>query len=105
MVVKEFRRRYILFELEAPREVERWELIKAIQKRASQMGLDHQVDGRPWLTAFQQNRGILRCAHTDKDRAIELLTSITEVGENDELKVEVRTIKTSGTIKKVKESM
>lgn len=105
MGVKEFRRRYILFEVEAPRAVERWELIKALQKKASQMGLDHHSDGRPWLTAFNDNRGILRCSHTDRDKAIELLSSITAVGENDELKVEVRTIKTSGTIKKVKEVM
>jgi RNase P/RNase MRP subunit POP5 len=103
--VSEFRRRYILFEVEAPRNVERWELIKAIQRKASQLGLDHYEEGRPWLTAFQENRGILRCSHTDKDKAIELLTSITEVGDDGELKVEVRTLKTSGTIKKVKESM
>jgi len=105
MGVKEFRRRYILFEVEAPRTVERWELIKALQKKASQMGLDQHDDGRPWLTAFNDNRGILRCSHTEKDSAIELLKSITQVGENDELRVEIRTIKTSGTIKKVKESM
>jgi len=105
MGVKEFRRRYILFEVEAPRNVERWELIKALQKKASQMGLDQHDEGRPWLTAFSENRGILRCSHTDKDKAIELLNNITAVGENEELKVEVRTIKTSGTIKKVKESM
>ncbi|KYK29642.1 MAG: hypothetical protein AYK23_01540 [Candidatus Proteinoplasmatales archaeon SG8-5] len=105
MAVKEFRRRYILFEVEAPRVLERWELIKALQRRASQMGFDNYEEGRPWLTAFNDNRGILRCSHTDKDKAIELLTSITEVGEDDELKVVVRTLKTSGTIKKVKESM
>jgi RNase P/RNase MRP subunit POP5 len=105
MAVKEFRRRYILFEVEAPREVERWELIKALQRKASQMGFDQYEEGRPWLTAFNDNRGILRCSHTDKERAIELLGGITEVGENGELKVVVRTLKTSGTIKKVKESM
>lgn len=105
MAVKEFRRRYILFEVEAPRVLERWELIKALQRRASQMGFDHYEEGRPWLTAFNENRGILRCRHTDKEKAIELLTGITEVGDNGELKVVVRTLKTSGTIKKVKESM
>jgi RNase P/RNase MRP subunit POP5 len=105
MAVKEFRRRYILFEVEAPREVERWELIKALQRKASQMGFDQYEEGRPWLTAFNDNRGILRCSHLDKERAIDLLNGITEVGENGELKVVVRTLKTSGTIKKVKESM
>lgn len=105
MAVKEYRQRYIVFEIDAPRTLERWELIKALQQRASQMGLDNNMAGRPWLTAFEGNRGILRCAHTEKDNAIELLSSITEVGEDNELKVEIRTLKTSGTIKKAKESM
>lgn len=105
MAVKEYRQRYIVFEIDASRKVERWEFIKALERCASQMGFDNQKEGRPWLTAFNDNRGILRCVHTDKDNAIQLLTSITEVGEDNELKVEVRTLKTSGTIKKAKESM
>ena len=105
MAMKEFRQRYIVFEVEAPRKVERWEFIKALERRASQMELDNKKEGRPWLTAFNDNRGILRCSHTDKENAIQLLTSITEVGEHNELKVEVRTLKTSGTIKKAKESL
>jgi RNase P/RNase MRP subunit POP5 len=105
MAVKEYRQRYIVFEIDAPRKVERWEFIKALETHASRMELDNRKEGRPWLTAFNDNRGILRCAHTDKDNAIQLLNSITEVGEDNELKVEVRTLKTSGTIKKAKESM
>ena len=105
MAVKEYRRRYIVFEIDAPRPVERWEFIKAVERRASQMGLDNRDEGRPWLTAFRDNRGIIRCAHTEKENAIELLTSITEVGEHSELKVNVKTLKTSGTIKKAKGSL
>ncbi len=105
MAVKEYRQRYIVFEIDAPRKVERWEFIKALERYASLMELDNRKEGRPWLTAFNDNRGILRCTHTDKDNAIQLLNSITEVGEGNELKVEVRTLKTSGTIKKAKESM
>jgi RNase P/RNase MRP subunit POP5 len=104
MTVKDFRQRYVVFEIEAPRTVERWELIKEIQRRSSQMGFDQDSAARPWLTAFNDNRGILRYAHTDKDKVVELLTGITEIGE-ERLKVEVRTLKSSGTIKKVKDKM
>ncbi|MBA3045504.1 MAG: hypothetical protein KKH41_06060 [Candidatus Thermoplasmatota archaeon] len=104
MGVKEFRHRYIVFEIDAPRAIERWELIKEFQRRASQMGLDQSDEIRPWLTAFQTNRGILRCSHCDKDKAIELLTSISEVGD-DRVKISISTITTSGTIRKAKESL
>ncbi len=105
MAVKEYRRRYIVFEIDAPRKVERWEFIKALERQASTMELDNQKGGRPWLTAFNDNRGILRCSHTDKEQVIELLNAITGVGENGEVKVTVRTVKTSGTIKKAKTSL
>jgi RNase P/RNase MRP subunit POP5 len=103
MAVKEFRHRYIVFEIEAPRQVERWELIKEFQRRSSQLGMDGD-ENRPWLTAFQNNRGILRCSHCEKDKAIGLLTGITEVGD-ERLKVKIKTITTSGTIRKAKESL
>ena len=104
MGVSEFRRRYIVFTIDAPRNIERWELIKEFQRRGSQMGLDQKEEERPWLTAFQDNRGILRCSHTDKDIAIEMLNGITEIGE-ERLKVKITTLKTSGTIKKAKENL
>ena len=104
MGVKEFRYRYIVFTIEAPRAIERWELIKEFQRRASQMGLDQTDEIRPWLTAFRENRGILRCSHCDRDKAIELLKGINEIGE-ERLKVTIETITTSGTIKKAKEAL
>lgn len=104
MAVKEFRNRYIVFEIEAPRPIERWELIKEFQRLASRMGMDQSDEIRPWLTAFRDNRGILRCSHCDRDKAVELLTSVTEVGE-ERLKVSITTVTTSGTIRKAKESL
>ena len=104
MGVREFRHRYIVFTIDAPRNVERWELIKEFQREASRMGLDQENEGRPWLTAFQNNRGILRCSHTDKDTAIKMLKSITEIGE-ERLKVTIETLVTSGTIKQAKKSL
>ena len=104
MGVREFRRRYIVFTIDAPRNIERWELIKEFQREASRMGLDQESEGRPWLTAYQNNRGILRCSHTDKDTAIEMLKSVDEVGE-ERLKVTIETLVTSGTIKQAKKSL
>ena len=104
MGVREFRRRYIVFTIDASRNIERWELIKEFQREGSRMGLDQVSEGRPWLTAFRDNRGILRCSHTDKETAIEMLSGITEVGE-ERLKVNIETLVTSGTIKKAKESL
>ena len=68
------------------------------------MGLDQESMARPWLTAFQENRGILRCRHTDKDTAIEMLKGVTEIGE-ERLKVTIETLVTSGTIKQAKKSL
>ncbi|MFO7618396.1 MAG: Rpp14/Pop5 family protein [Thermoplasmata archaeon] len=104
MAVKEFRHRYIVFEIDAPRAIERWELIKEFQRIASRMGLDQSDEIRPWLTAFKDNRGILRCNHNDRDKAVELLTAVNEVGD-ERLKVSIKTVTTSGTIRKAKESM
>ena len=104
MGVREFRHRYIVFTIDAPRNIERWELIKEFQREASRMGLDQEGEGRPWLTAFQDNRGILRCSHCDKERAIEMMENIKQVGE-EKLQVKITTVKTSGTIKKAKESL
>ncbi len=104
MPPREFRKRYVAFVIEAPRNIERWEMISALQKMATAMNMLSEGERRPWLTTFRDNRGILRCVHTDKERAIELLTNITELGE-EQMKVEITTIKTSGTIKKAKASI
>ena len=104
MPPREYRKRYVAFRIQAYRAIERWEFIAALQDQAQRMDMSDEGLRRPWLTAFQDNRGILRCAHTDKEDAIKLLKKITEVGE-ERMKVEVQTIKTSGTIKKAKRSI
>ncbi len=101
MPIREFRKRYVAFRIIAPRNIQRWELIGALQNRAEQMGMAGEGLARPWLTTYKENRGVLRCAHTNKDNAIELLTSITEVGD-DNLQVTIETVVTSGTIKQAK---
>ena len=104
MAVTGFRKRYIAFRINAPRQIERWELIGVLQRSADTLGMSGEGQTRPWLTAYRDNRGILRCSHTDKERAIELLTSVTEIGD-DHVPVTIETIVTSGTIKKAKESI
>ncbi len=101
MPVREYRKRYVAFKIDAPRNIQRWELIGALQRRAEKMGMAGEGLARPWLTTYKDNRGVLRCAHVDKDIAIELLTSVTELGD-DNLQVKIETIVTSGTIKQAK---
>ncbi len=101
MGVSEIRKRYIAFRIDAPRNIERWELIKVLQNKAMEMGMAGDGQARPWLTVYRDNRGIMRCAHVDKEKAIELLVSVTEIGE-DKLPVKIETIITSGTIKQAK---
>ena len=85
MVVKDKkgRKRYILFTIE---DIERKDLIKAIK--------DDYLKLR--LIFYNRRYGIVRCKHTDKDRAIDFLTNL--VIKNHKIK----TLKTSGTIKKLK---
>ncbi len=55
---------------------------------------------KPWLVLMEGNRGLLRCAHTHRDEAVRLLRSL----ENPEgLGRPVRTLGTSGTIRKARE--
>ena len=101
MGVRETRKRLIAFRIDAPRNIERWELIKVLQNKAMEMGMAGEGQARPWLTVYKDNRGIMRCAHVDKEKAIELLVSVTEIGEAN-TPVQLETIVTSGTIKQAK---
>ena len=49
-----------------------------------------------FIIKFDGEQGIIRCKHIEKDNTIKLLQSITKI---DDKKVEIKTIKTSGTIK------
>ena len=55
---------------------------------------------RPKLIDFDGRAGILRCAHTGKDEAIDILNSMTSVTG---ARVRVETVKTSGTLRKARE--
>jgi RNase P/RNase MRP subunit POP5 len=93
------RKRYIAFSVEAPRDISRKEFISAIRKNAQEQEKWERME--PWLTVFENNKGILRCTHTGCQEAILLLTSIESIGREG-VKIKVKTLGTSGTIKKAK---
>jgi len=48
------------------------------------------------IIRFEENRGIVKCNHIEKDNTIHLLRSIREISSG---KVKIDTLGTSGTIK------
>ncbi len=75
-------------------------MIGALHRAYRQECIDTGVV-KPWLTVFEHNMGILRCAHWGKDAAIRLLRSIDTMGR-EARPVRVRTLGTSGTIRTAK---
>ncbi len=92
MAVKNKRIRYIGFQIVGGHKIDRKEFIRALRRAFSK---DEYITIEPWLTVFTDNKGILRCEHTGKEKTIELLNSMDLGGGK------VRTIVTGGTIKKV----
>ncbi len=86
------RRRYIAFEITAPRVIQKSEIIKLIRTSFGNLA----ADINPWIVKYKRNKGLLRCAHTKKEAAIKLLTSIKDING---LEIEIKTLGTSGTIK------
>lgn len=81
------RNRYVAFVVAPP--VDKPRLVSALK---SAPGPD-----RPWLIEYDGARGLVRCAHTAKDATIEFLNAL-RVGAS-----RIRTIGTSGTIRKARE--
>ncbi|MFP4142950.1 MAG: hypothetical protein ACOCTN_06820 [Candidatus Natronoplasma sp.] len=95
MVVGDDRQRYISFIIESV-EIDRRGMIDAIRDEFSS---EEYEDIEPWLTVFKGDRGIVRCNHTGKEGAIEILNQIEIEGGR------VKTLVTSGTIKKAKKAL
>jgi len=55
----------------------------------------------PWVIKITNHYGIIRCHHLDKNKTIELLHSITCTGNNKH-PVKIKTLMTTGTIKKAR---
>ncbi len=95
------RRRYIAFRIEthSTRFFSRDDVISAMHRTAA--GMEERIK-TPHLTVFDAPRGIgvVRVKHTDKGKAIELLNSVNSIGGRE---VKVVTLRTSGTIKTLRE--
>ncbi|UCE91274.1 MAG: hypothetical protein JSV90_07645 [Methanobacteriota archaeon] len=87
--------RYIAFSIEADEPVTRRDLVGALLEagRGSPVGDSFR------LTVFERGIGILRVPHIRKDDAIALIRSISSVRG---MRCDLRTLKTSGTIRKLK---
>ncbi|MFQ5909756.1 MAG: Rpp14/Pop5 family protein [Thermoplasmata archaeon] len=91
------RKRYILLHVESGRAISFEDFERAVLSSLRNEGILRSI--RPKLIDFGGGTGILRCTHTGKERAIDILNSITEI---DGKKVKVETVKTSGTLRKVR---
>jgi len=88
--------RYIAFTIASERVVERGEFLNALMTAARETPLG----GAFRITVFEGNFGILKVPHTLKDEAIGVLRSINRVRGAS---CSVETLRTSGTIKTLKE--
>ena len=89
------KQRYIAFVIEGS-STDRKDMINKIMNNFS---YNEYQEISPWLTVFTGDKGIIRCNHDKKDEAVKILNSI-KISEG-----EVKTITTSGTIKKAKERL
>lgn len=88
--------RYIAFRLEGGAEFPRNEFLGALLRAARDTNLQDSFR----ITVFEGDFGILKVPHRFKEDAIEALSSIEDVRG---VPVKVTTLKTSGTIKTLKE--
>jgi len=90
------RRRYILFTLEKSGEIPQETMISVLNRRIRERGLDRRKI-RSRLIFFGTGFGIVRCSHIYKEKMIEILNGIGIDGS------QVRTIRTSGTLKTLRD--
>ena len=88
--------RYIAFRVDCERSISRRDFVGALLGR----GRSSPVGDRFKLTVFERGLGILKVPHRLKEDAIALLSSVDAVNG---LRCEVTTLKTSGTIRKLKD--
>lgn len=89
------KQRYIAFVIEGA-STDRKGMIDKIRDNFS---YQEYQEIKPWLTVFTGDKGIVKCNHDKKERAVEILNSI-KIGDG-----KLKTITTSGTIKKAKERL
>jgi len=96
--VRPHRQRYIAFTIQNKQKqtFTRQEIIQAIKLHCTHTYKTHPQTYGFFLTRLKENKGIFRCYHTEKERAITFLTSITTI---DGCPVTITTLGTSGTMK------
>lgn len=95
MVVKEKRgrRRYIAFEVLSDKPVSLDELRSVLRAESRHCNIDP-----PKIIQYENQRGIVRCQHTEKERVIEFLNNIKREGGL----FSIKTLRTSGTLRKLR---
>jgi len=88
--------RYIAFRIEGERSFARGDFLGALLKAARETNLQDSFR----ITVYEGDFGILKVPHRFKDDAIEVLNSLDSMRG---VPVRVTTLKTSGTIKTLKE--
>ena len=88
--------RYIAFMVDGDRSIGRRDLVAELSGR----GRGSAFGERFRLTVFERGLGIVRVPHTEKDFAVSLLSSLDSVRGTP---VRVTTLRTSGSIKKLKD--
>jgi RNase P/RNase MRP subunit POP5 len=103
------RKRYIAFSVSSShgRQISKRDMIHAFEYAVKVLRLRSNGARRkikPLLMIYRDNRGIVRCAHLDKEKIIAILRSIKTIKtqEGDRVQVEVEPLLTSGTLKHVK---
>lgn len=81
------RHRYVAFRVDAEAALDQGDLVAELR----------ELNDWAWAIGFDGREGILRCPHTRKEEAIELLRGLDTIGG---VAVEVETLGTSGTIAK-----
>lgn len=96
------KKRYLLFEILCEGEIDRQQFIREMWRSASSLYGDAEVSRLDlWLTSFNGNKGIIRCAHDKTEEVRALLAAISSINGNQ---AGIRVLKTSGTINTLKES-
>jgi RNase P/RNase MRP subunit POP5 len=98
IIIKEGRRkRYIGFTIKQKDNIfDKNEIINEIRNQCTILFDKNYRDLGLYLVRFNGEQGILRCKHTEKQNAIQLLNSMKKVSSKN---VEIETLGTSGTIK------
>lgn len=87
------RRRYVAFRVEGGADLALDEVVQALREASQHL----PEEARPWVVRFQDGQGIVRCDHRYTREARELLQGLLRIGDRE---VGVRTLGTSGTIRK-----